>query len=192
VAAAFNLIQRTHKDIINHATTGKQPPRNTPLHMCSDGSDKGFRRAELASDLIGRNANIEAEDARGNTPLLLASGCGITDVIQVLIDAGANKSATNYKNKGILQKADAVSSSSTKVLRTAGAQMTYSEESGCTRTGTSFVRQTRYLTAGMDDSMHVRKGIIKGKGKGKVPARGAQSSAELDALARNMWSRYRW
>lgn len=190
MAAAFNLIGRTHKDIINHATTGKQPPQNTALHLCSDGSDKGFRRAELAYDLIGRNANIEAEDARGNTPLLLASGCGITDVVKVLIDAGANTSATNYKQKGSLQKADAVSSSSTKFLKNAGAQMTFSEESGCTRTGTSMGRQTRYLTAGMDDSMHVRKGQDKGKGKGTVPARGAQSSAELDALARNRWSRH--
>ena len=50
--------------------------------------------------LIAKQADIEAKTNKGNTPLLLASGIGLTDVVMLLADKGADLSAMSVNTKG--------------------------------------------------------------------------------------------
>ena len=54
--------------------------------------------------MICKGAEIEATDPKGNTPFLLASRCGVTDIVQTLIDAGSNVKALTNKKMGALEK----------------------------------------------------------------------------------------
>jgi ankyrin repeat protein len=105
-----------------------------------------FGRAELARSLIAKKADLEAKCAKGNTPFLLASGAGVTDIIQALIDARADVHAKNNKGCGAMQKAMGSSGSTRQTLREAQVQQPVWEQwadSGRTRTGVSDARQVR-------------------------------------------------
>ncbi|CEP01142.1 Ankyrin repeat domain-containing protein [Plasmodiophora brassicae] len=71
---------------------GAGTPWGTTLHLAAgkfsheDGSD-GTRIVEL---LIGHGANVSALDARGSTPLHAAAEFGRTDIVEVLLDNGAD------------------------------------------------------------------------------------------------------
>ena len=93
VHAAFALIPQTPVEVINAQTTGSQPKGYTCLHFACDGSDRSFARREIAKALITKRADLEARDAKGNTPFLLASGAGVTDVVQLLRECGADTTA---------------------------------------------------------------------------------------------------
>ena len=68
--------------------------------MACNGSDVSFSKAALVDELLLYRANIEATDPGGNTPLLLAAGTGLTDVVKRLIEHGANVHATNARGVG--------------------------------------------------------------------------------------------
>ena len=47
------------------------------LHFACDGSDKKFKgKLGLLKQLLERSADIDAKEAKGNTPLLVAAGQG--------------------------------------------------------------------------------------------------------------------
>ena len=54
-----------------------------------------YGRHSIVDALLTANADIEARDIKGNAPFLLAAGVGITNVVQVLIDNGAEMHVTN-------------------------------------------------------------------------------------------------
>ena len=143
--AAVSLVEVTAVDVINTHTTGSQPRGYTCLHFACDGSDKTFGRANLASALIAKKADMEATDAKGNTPLLLATGAGLVDVVKVLIGAGADVTVQNNNGTGVWQKASRSSSSLKKALsQEPKVPKTMSGASGKTRTSTSDSRQARH------------------------------------------------
>ena len=76
--------------IINDRTIGSRPNGWTVLHFVCDGSDTSYQKATIAHRLIERQADIEAETDSGCTPVLRAASTGVVDVLQVLIQAGAD------------------------------------------------------------------------------------------------------
>ena len=122
--AARDLAQRTPPRIINTGTTGSQPSGYTCLHFACDGSDRSFKRVELAGLLLDRRANLEAREQKGNTPLLLASGAGIADVVELLLRRRADVTAVNHRGVGALQKALNHSTDVRAILERAGAPRT--------------------------------------------------------------------
>ena len=81
--AAKQLIPLTPVEVINAQTTGSQPRGYTCLHFACDGSSRDYSRWGIAKILIAKKADLETQASKGNTPLLYASGVGITDVVNL-------------------------------------------------------------------------------------------------------------
>ncbi len=62
----------------------------TPLHYAASGPDNG-----VAGFLVSQGAKIDARSPNGSTPLMMAARYGSTDVVPVLLKAGADPSLTN-------------------------------------------------------------------------------------------------
>ena len=95
---------------INAKTTDSQPtPGFMALHFACDGSDKKLKgKLGLLKQLLERSADIDAKDAKGSTPLLVAAGQGLTDACEVLIETGCDKFAVDNDSKGAIEKAQVV------------------------------------------------------------------------------------
>ena len=126
----MELIPMTDVSIINKKTTGMRPTGYTTLHLVCDSSDRGYRRHGLVQALVKSGAELEATDPKGNTAFLLASGVGVTDVIDTLLTLGANVSAKNLKGMGAKQKALHHSSHVRTALSNAHAPDTYAPHTG--------------------------------------------------------------
>lgn len=120
----------TDVSIINRKTTGLRPAGYTTLHLVSDSSDRGYGRRGLVQGLVNSGAELEATDPNGNTAFLLASGVGVTDVIDTLITLGANVFAKNLKGMGAMQKALHHSSDVRTALSNAHVPDTYAPHTG--------------------------------------------------------------
>ena len=77
----------------------------TCLHFACEGSDKSFSRKDLILALLQSRSDIEAKTEKGNTPFLLASATGVTDVVETLIAAKADVNARNDRQLGAYQAA---------------------------------------------------------------------------------------
>ena len=141
--------------IINHQTTGAQPKGYSCLHFCCDGSDKDLARKGIVKQLFDLEADLELKDAKENTPYLLAAGCGVSDVAEILAELGADVCAKNYLGKSAEQKSRECSTTTNCRVKEAGAPRTDVEASGQTRTGFSKQRRARYTMAGAE-SLHRR------------------------------------
>ena len=75
------------------------------MHFACDGSGRNYNNTRLVHELIKCRVPIEAKDAQGNTPYLLAAGQGLTDVVLLLLQAGTYKNETNFSGVGALQRA---------------------------------------------------------------------------------------
>ena len=86
--------------------------------------------------LIEEKADIQGKvrNQKRNTPALLAFGQGASDLGEFLLNADADRSATNSLGKGLLQVASGCSSTCASVLRAHSAPQTFSRQSGRTRT----------------------------------------------------------
>jgi hypothetical protein len=67
------------------------------MWACIDG------RTEVVFDLISRNANIDATDPCGRTPLHHAARCGQLEVVRCLVRSGANIEAESETGRTPLQ-----------------------------------------------------------------------------------------
>ena len=72
------------------------------------------------------------ENVKGNTPLLLAAGSGVTNTCVALIQSGCDKNAVNLMGKGALQKAIECSTTCANKLRDFKVRMAW-VDSGRTR-----------------------------------------------------------
>ena len=151
--AALELADITPIECMNSHTTGSQPRGYTALHFACDGSDKTFSRAELACALINKRADLEARADSGNTAFLLAGGSGVTDIVNVLIEARADVTAENDRKMGALEMSKGSSTDTKKALLFASTPMTKATSSGRTRTGISEVRHVRYVRAAQDPNL---------------------------------------
>ena len=148
--AALALVPLTPKKIINHPTTRSQPEGFTCRHFASEGSDKVYERARLVRALVERQANLEAKSATGNTALLLASGTGVVDIIDQLVDCGADVNAKNNRGLGAYQNASQCSRSAKTALKAYGACWKPSRwvPSASQRSGVSSSRAARWMQRG--------------------------------------------
>ena len=71
-------------------TTGGRAVGYTALHMAANGSDLMFQRQSLVRRLIESRAEVDAQDAKGWTPFLLACGTGVVDSAMALVQNGCN------------------------------------------------------------------------------------------------------
>ena len=76
---------------------------SSPLHFCGySGSD--IREAKtLINLLINNGAHVDDRDDRGNTPLLTACIGGNSDLMNLLIEFGADSHAKNLSKEGIIE-----------------------------------------------------------------------------------------
>ena len=164
----MGLVKITPASVINTQTTGSQPRGYSCLHLACDGSDRTFRRGELACALIRKRADIEARCPIGNTPFLLACGVGVSDTVSLLMTARADVTAQNDRQMGALEKAQGHSGELRKILTRANVPMTEATSSGRYRIGISDQRQVRYLRAAQDaDSYERRLPWSKGRKRGR-------------------------
>ena len=147
--AAKHLVKITPQAVLNTRTTGSQPRGNTCLHLACDGSDKTWSRADLVNLLVEHKASLEERTTTGNTAFLLASGTGVTDTIQALVDCRADVNAHNDRQLGGFQSANRSSGSARRLLQENGlARPKEWVASGRQRTGVGESRQTRYMFQG--------------------------------------------
>ncbi|MBS0396905.1 MAG: ankyrin repeat domain-containing protein, partial [Proteobacteria bacterium] len=85
--------------------TGAGPDRRTALHEAADG-----QQAEAARLLIEHGAAVEAKDAAGDTPLLVAARRGAAPVVAVLLEARADADVTDARGGTPLMLAAAAQS----------------------------------------------------------------------------------
>ena len=117
--AALDLIENGDCDV-NAATTGGRPPMYTPLHFACDGSDKAFMRRHIVEALLDANADMEAQEQNGNTPLLLAAASGCLEIVKYLRQRKCNTRATNKKGVGAWQKASGASTAVQQFMEEVG------------------------------------------------------------------------
>ena len=141
--AAKSLAMCTPYSVLDAATTGEQPQGCTALHLACDGSDTNLQKLAIVKTLLERKVNLEARDTKGNTPLLLAAGTGLTAVCETLLDYGADKYVKNINDQGAYQKAYFSSRELATVLFNRGCPCTFSEKKGRTRTGKGESRRLR-------------------------------------------------
>ena len=141
--AARALATCTPDSVWEAATTGEQPPGYTALHLACDGSDTNLDKLAVVKILLERKVNLEARDAKGNTPLLIAAGTGLTEVCQSLLDYGADKDVKNINDHGAYQNAFFSSLELDTVLLDRGCPYTWSYKKGRTRTGVCEGRRLR-------------------------------------------------
>ena len=175
--AALDLIPMAKTlDDVNLAITSGPTQGYTPLHFACNGSDVGYHKAGLVIKLLDAQANLEARDPKGNTPLLKAAATGITDVVEVLLARGADRHAETNRGKGALELARGSTGTTKWVLRRAGCHETHGQ-SGRTRTGITAARLARYHMSIHDPgspwfSPGHGKDNGKGHGKGKGKEKG--------------------
>ena len=81
--AALALVNITPVDVINAQTTGSQPRGHSCLHLVCDGRDKQFLRYVLVQALLHKRADLEARTSKNDTPFMIASETGVTEVTKV-------------------------------------------------------------------------------------------------------------
>ena len=176
----MGLVKITPASVINTQTTGSQPRGYSCLHLACDGSDRTFRRGELACALIRKRADIEARCPIGNTPFLLACGVGVSDTVSLLMTARADVTAQNDRQMGALEKAQGHSGELRKILTRANVPMTEATSSGRTRIGISEQRQIRYVRAAQDPDASERRSRGKGGKRGRGGKGGKTKASKSD------------
>ena len=116
--ACKNRLVRTVEKILNedatlvHAVTESL---QTPLHIIS--SRKDIRSHKIARMLLQAEANVNAIDASGNTPLHCACRVGNALVISVLIAGGAHVNLVNHNGETSLNLAGSFGSKHPECIR---------------------------------------------------------------------------
>ncbi len=60
-------------------------------------SKRGYKYKEIIRQLIKEGVNVNCKDSYGNTPLMYASEYGCINVVEMLVKAGADVNARNFK-----------------------------------------------------------------------------------------------
>ena len=66
--------------------------------VCND-RDPHDERTDIARLLVAKGADVEVRNAYGATPLIAACAVGFFSVVQVLLEAGADATATNDRGR---------------------------------------------------------------------------------------------
>ena len=98
-------------------------------------------------------ADLEQRTEKGNMAYLLASGTGVTDVVEALIECRADINATNDRGLGAYQSASASSATTRNMFARHGVARPNEEVASARQwSGWSASRQTRRALAGWEES----------------------------------------
>jgi hypothetical protein len=104
IAACRGLIDMMSGKRLQAKTKGGRPAGYTALHLACNGSDRIFQRHKIVELLLQRNADVNALDDKGRTPLHHAAGTGVLEAAKLLVEAGAVVDAVDDFGKNALDK----------------------------------------------------------------------------------------
>lgn len=78
---------------------------SSPLHFCGYSGSNPRESKTLIKLLIDHGADLDEIDTRGNIPLLTACIGGNAELMDLLIEMGANIDARNESKEGIIELA---------------------------------------------------------------------------------------
>ena len=182
--------------LVNQRTQDTRPYGYQALHLACDGSDAGFMKVRIVSALLRIKAPIEDRESRnGRTPLLIAAASGLTDVVKLLLEWGADISATSANNKGVAQLAMGTSKTLGDFLWDYGAPWitgstprpqrqfgTISDSRLARQTNGDAFPNSAYGPGGSRIARERNKAFNKGKQKGKVYPQAADSQPTVRDL----------
>ena len=108
------LINRMSSDRLRAKTTGGRPAGYTALHLACNGSDRLFERHIIVDMLLKRQAEVNARDDGGRTPLHHAAGTGVLEQAKLLVAARAGLNAVDHAGKNAIDKSWGSSGTMTK------------------------------------------------------------------------------
>ena len=139
----------------------------TALYFACDGWDLKLEKCSVVKLLVARQVNVEARDAKGNTPLLIAAATGSQGVCDALLEFGADKYVQNDNGHGVWQKAFQCSPSLAPHLARLGCPKTWSAKSGRTREGIGQGRLNRHAMTTSAHSRYTSNSAAKSFRKGR-------------------------
>ena len=101
---AIGLMNMMSDVCLRRKAVGGRMKGYTALHICCNNSDRAFKKAHLATLLIGRGVDLEATNDKGLTPWLMAAGTGVVDVAMALSQAGCNITATTPEGQNVVDR----------------------------------------------------------------------------------------
>jgi ankyrin repeat protein len=85
-------------------------------------SEAGWGRTEKVKQLIDSGADVNARDANGDTPMIVAAFHGLNDIVKLLIEKGADVNAkNNLGSTALIEAATANKVETVELLLTSGA-----------------------------------------------------------------------
>ena len=86
-------------DVVDQKTGGGTQGGWSALSLVCNGRDPHNERTDIARLLVAKGADVEVRNAYGATPLITACAVGFFSVVQVLLEAGADATATNARGR---------------------------------------------------------------------------------------------
>ena len=86
-------------EVVDQKTGGGMQGGWSALSLVCNGRDPYNERTDIARLLVAKGADVEVRNAYGATPLITACAVGFFSVVQVLLEAGADATATNARGR---------------------------------------------------------------------------------------------
>ena len=86
-------------EVVDQKTGGGTQGGWSALSLVCNGRDPYNERTDIARLLVAKGADVEVRNAYGATPLITACAVGFFSVVQVLLEAGADATATNARGR---------------------------------------------------------------------------------------------
>ena len=86
-------------EVVDQKTGGGMQGGWSALSLVCNGRDPYNERTDIARLLVAKGADVEVRNAYGATPLITACAVGFFSVVQVLLEAGADATATNDRGR---------------------------------------------------------------------------------------------
>ena len=86
-------------EVVDQKTGGGMQGGWSVLSLVCNGRDPYNERTDIARLLVAKGADVEVRNAYGATPLITACAVGFFSVVQVLLEAGADATATNARGR---------------------------------------------------------------------------------------------
>ena len=93
------LLAAMSVEVVDQKTGGGMQGGWSALSLVCNGRDPYNERTDIARLLVAKGADVEVRNAYGATPLITACAVGFFSVVQVLLEAGADATATNARGR---------------------------------------------------------------------------------------------